>query len=85
MESTLKKIVSDYNRSRTGPTGTGGVTDAVLTDLTGVGETGHPAAKIVAILNRHHDTLAVLDVKSRQLQQELLTISRDLKIAPAPY
>jgi hypothetical protein len=83
MESTLKKIISDYNRSRAGPTGIS--TDSVLTNLTGVGEAGHPAAKIVAILNSHHDTLTSLDAKSRQLQHELLSISRDLKMAPAPY
>ena len=41
------------------------------------------SAKIVAILNSHHDTLASLDAKARQLQQELLAISRDARLAPA--
>ena len=31
----------------------------------------------------HHDTLALLDAKARQLQQELLAISRDARLAPA--
>ena len=40
--------------------------------------------QIVEVLNSHHDTLALLDAKSRQLQKEMIFLSRDLKMSPYP-
>ena len=85
MEASLRKIVGDYNAARGGGGG-GGTGVGVLDGEDGaVGAAAAPAAKIVAVLNSHHDTLALLDAKSRQLQQELLVISRDIRMAPALY
>ena len=99
MESTLKKIVHDYNTPRGGASGSAGgaggggsgsgsgsgVDDRSDGSFSLAGSEGNPAAKIVAVLNSHHDTLALLDARSRQLQQELLTVSRDIRMAPMSY
>ena len=84
MEASLRKIVGDYNTARGGGGGAGTGPGGADTDDVG-GATAAPAAKIVSVLNSHHDTLALLDAKSRQLQQELLVISRDIRMAPALY
>jgi hypothetical protein len=85
MEASLRKIVGDYNAARGGGGGGGTGVGGLDGDDGAVGAAAAPAAKIVAVLNSHHDTLALLDAKSRQLQQELLVISRDIRMAPALY
>jgi hypothetical protein len=78
MEMNLKKIVTDYNKNR-------GLLADKDSSVFAEQSQGNPTTKIVEILNSHHDTLASLNNKSRQLQKEMISISRDLKIAPSPY
>ena len=57
MESSLKKVIGDLNKSR-----------GVMDDGHAAGpldSQANPISKIVAVLNNHHDSLAWLDEKSR--------------------
>lgn len=62
MEQNLKNIEQEYGRSNS--------SYAQAND--------NPIAKIVTILNRHHESLVFLDEKSRDLQMQLDQLSRGM-------
>jgi hypothetical protein len=63
MEETLKKVAIDYNTSE-GITTSATSADGSHLDLFSNTDMG-PIAKIVSVLNRHHESLAWLDEKSK--------------------
>jgi hypothetical protein len=72
MENTLNQVILNYNSKNsltTSDIGTGGSGSSG----------GGNLAKIIDILNEHHTVLGWLDMKSRSLQKELLTVSRELQ------
>lgn len=63
MEENLKNIETEYGKSN--------ASYAQASD--------NPVAKIVTILNRHHESLAFLDEKSRELQLQLDQLNRSMR------
>ncbi|KAJ1438193.1 hypothetical protein B484DRAFT_392444 [Ochromonadaceae sp. CCMP2298] len=70
MEQNLKKVADDLHRSR--GLGAGLVTGDAVED------SNNPIAKIVTVLNNHHESLAWLDEKSRQLHREIAVVKKEL-------
>ena len=63
MEQNLKNIEQEYGRSNASYAQAG----------------DHPVAKIVSILNRHHESLVFLDEKSKDLQSQLDHLGRSMR------
>jgi nuclear pore complex protein Nup62 len=72
MENTLRKVVLDFNWTRSEDS------SAVSQAGVGHGGAGH-LGKIVEILNEHHNSLVWIDSKTRQLQRNIQTVSRELR------
>lgn len=83
MESNLKKVCDDLNKSRgidnTGLSGAGSSTGSITTgDVRSTDE--NPIAKIVAVLNNHHESLAWLDDKAKQMEKDMAIVRREMNI-----
>lgn len=67
LHSQLKKVVSDFNKSKA----------RTSAAISGSGDS-NPIDKIVAVLNSHHDCLAWLDDKTSELGRDVGALKRDL-------
>ena len=72
MENNIRKIVSDFNASRGGSPDDLSIFDGTSPDG------GNPLAKIVQILNAHHNNLTWLDSKSRQLKRDVSVLNESV-------
>jgi hypothetical protein len=66
MENTLRKVILDFNWTRSEEGGAAGAGAS-------------PLGKIVEILNEHHNSLVWIDSKTRQLQRNIQLVSREMK------
>lgn len=69
MENSLKKLVSDFNETRSGIVPAAGASEA------------NPVSKVVEVLNEHHNSLVWLDSRARQLQKDIFMVNRELGMA----
>jgi len=81
MESNLKRVIGDLNKSR--GLGENGTASGSNSGSAGSAEASNPIAKIVAVLNNHHESLAWLDEKSRQMHREIALVKKEMSYRAA--
>jgi len=69
MENNIRKIVSDFNAAR------GGSPEDMSVFEGTAGDGSNPLAKVIQILNAHHNNLTWLDSKSRQLKRDISALN----------